>query len=124
MTFVAPSTFPFMKRIEARLSRVTELWSRDGLPEDVLDEEVTVVVLFKLSVLINRKLGGEPEMTFSARTFIRSDEADYWLKRLVWRFLLMVIDFACAVTRGETAHCEAAWQNHMKRGANSNFLAQ
>lgn len=85
-----------------------------ALPPDIHDEEVTYIVLFQLSVLLNRATGGQQDMTFSARTClecgIRRRAARVW-----WGLLRFAIDAYCRAARGEDGHCAQALTNHRRR---------
>jgi len=85
-----------------------------GLPHDMLEEECTTVICFKLSVALNIWTGGYADMTFSARCFGAKRSAPM-LTKWFWAMLVALIDLSCAVLRGEAYHCEAAWRNHMAR---------
>lgn len=85
------------------------------LPPDVLDEEITVLILFRLSLALNRLTGGLPDMTFSARTAMRCHRR--CLLFPVWTVLRVVIDSYCRAFRGEIGHCATALRNyHRRRG--------
>lgn len=86
------------------------------LPSDVRDEEVTVAALFRASLILNFLTGGAPEMTFSARCHRSARIRRGTLNRTMWRGIAIGIDVACAVLRGEEAHCATAWANHRNRG--------
>ncbi len=86
------------------------------LPSDVLDVEITVVVLFRGSLALNFLTGGAPDMTFSARCHHARRTTRGPIVRAGWRVLAGTIDASCAILRGETEHCAAAWSNHLARG--------
>ncbi|MEM9762047.1 MAG: hypothetical protein AAF968_06000 [Pseudomonadota bacterium] len=87
----------------------------ETLPDDVLEREVTVKVLFRSSRVLNLVLGGEPGMTFSARCHLSSTRQGRGLSRLSWAAAAGVIDLGCFVLRGERGHCAMAWYNHRAR---------
>lgn len=86
------------------------------LPPDMLAAECTEVILFRLSLLLNRLSGGPAGMTFSARCHQMRRRASMRGTRLIWRLLELLIDLVCVVARAERTHCRAAWQNHCARG--------
>ncbi|MCF7700982.1 hypothetical protein [Loktanella sp. M215] len=91
------------------------LADRIALPPDVLDEEITVLVLFRLSLLLNRATGGAPDMTFSART-AQNCQRGGWRGPL-WHLPRIAIDLYCHRYRAEIAHCATALANyHRRRG--------
>lgn len=96
-----------------------ETWRRlnapDTLPQDMLDEECTIVLCFKLSVCLNIYSGGDQNMTFSARCHRSSRISRNPLVRLLWLTLTALIDVLCGILRGEAYHCETAWKNHIAR---------
>lgn len=85
------------------------------LPEDVRACEVTVVALFRASLVLNVLTGGEPGMTFSARCFRARVRAAGPVPRLGWAVAAAGIDAACYLLRGERTHCAAAWRNYRRR---------
>jgi hypothetical protein len=87
------------------------------LPADVRDCEVTVAALFRASLALNVLLGGEADMTFSARAHLERTRRRGALARAGWHTVAAAIDLACAVTRGECEHCATAWENHLGRDA-------
>lgn len=87
----------------------------DDLPCDVRSCEVTVVALFRASLLLNFLTGGDPAMTFSARAWRARRVSKGRLLRTVWIATSTIIDVVCAILRGERAHCETAWNNYVKR---------
>ncbi len=89
-------------------------FDRSSLPADVIDEEVTEVICFKLSLALNRALGGAPDMTFSARAH-RAKVTRGMVLRQMWRVVTVTVDLACAMLRGESRHCETAWLNYCRR---------
>ncbi|MEM9146698.1 MAG: hypothetical protein AAGC57_10900 [Pseudomonadota bacterium] len=86
------------------------------LPSDVRDEEFMVAACFRASLVLNALTGGEPEMTFSARSHLNHVEARWAFPWLAWGLCCLVIDLACAALRGESEHCVTAWENHCARG--------
>jgi hypothetical protein len=106
---------PFTRRPSFWRRGWRSLTTRADLPHDVRDEEITFIVLFRLSVLLNQVCGGQPDMTFSARTYQSQLAAPHWVMAVVWRAIRFQIDLFCSLTRGEAHHCEAAWHNHMAR---------
>ncbi|MEO0623300.1 MAG: hypothetical protein AAF183_13845 [Pseudomonadota bacterium] len=90
------------------------------LPPDVRDEEFAVAACFQASLLLNAFTGGEPTMTFSARSHLNHTRARWFLPWMLWGLACLVIDFACAVIRGESEHCATAWANHCARGGGVN----
>ena len=85
------------------------------LPPDVLEEEITEIVLFRLSLLLNRATGGAADMTFSART--AQGCARGGLRGLCWQVPRVVVDAWCRVMRAEIDHCACALANyHRRRG--------
>jgi hypothetical protein len=87
----------------------------DTLPQDMLAQECTIVLCFKLSVQINIYTGGDHNMTFSARCYRSGRTCRNPIKRLLWRALTATIDILCGTLRGEAYHCETAWKNHITR---------
>ncbi len=86
-----------------------------ALPPDVLDEEVTVLALFRLSLLLNRATGGVPDMTFSARTALGCARGG--IRGPLWHLSRMIIDAYCRAFRREIGHCVTALANyHRRRG--------
>lgn len=100
----------------ARAHRVVYRLLFAPLPADVRDEEITVAALFRASLILNFLTGGAPEMTFSARCHRSGRISRGILTRTMWRGTAMGIDAACAILRGEDAHCATAWANHRVRG--------
>ncbi|WP_323766279.1 hypothetical protein [Marinovum sp.] len=96
------------------------MFDRSTLPPDVIDEEVTEVICFKASLALNRLLGGAPDMTFSARAYHASTDADRTARRCGWRLVRAAVDLSCAMLRGEAHHCETAWVNHCRRPGRRN----
>ena len=88
-----------------------------ALPPDVREEECTVAILFRGSLILNFVTGGAPDMTFSARCHRSLLTCRTVPGRAAWRSMIAVIDVACASLRGETDHCATAWDNHRARGA-------
>ena len=85
-----------------------------ALPADILDEEVTYILLFRLSVLLNRMTGGHRDMTFSARTRLEYQQRR-WAARWCWGALQVAIDLYCRTARGEVGHCAVALRNYHRR---------
>lgn len=86
------------------------------LPADVRDEEFSVSICFRSSLVLNALTGGDPEMTFSARCHLHHHRAPWVGPWLLWGIACLAIDLACAALRGESEHCATAWQNHCARG--------
>lgn len=102
MTYQTPSPHP------------VKGWATIALPPDMLDEEVTDLVLFRLSLLLNRATGGAADMTFSARTALSCRRAGP--RGWIWHLPRIVIDLYCNRFRGEVDHCDTALANHRRRG--------
>ena len=85
------------------------------LPEDVRDCEVTVMALFRASLMLNFLTGGKPQMTFSARAWRSRRTARTLSSRLGWAMIIALVDSSCAMLRGERDHCELAWVNYVRR---------
>lgn len=86
-----------------------------ALPPDMLDDEVTDIVLFRLSLLLNRATGGAADMTFSARTAAGCQRGGW--RAPLWHLPRIVIDLYCHRFRAEIAHCATALANyHRRRG--------
>ena len=85
------------------------------LPDDVRDCEVTVVALFRASLMLNFLTGGKPQMTFSARAWHARRTARTLPSRLGWSMVIALVDSSCGVLRGERDHCEIAWVNYVRR---------
>ena len=94
---------------------LTRVCDRSTLPPDVIDDEVTEVICFKASLALNRLLGGDADMTFSARAFRASTGRGWAAKRCAWALVRIFVDLSCAILRGESRHCETAWTNHCRR---------
>jgi hypothetical protein len=105
---------PLAPRPPRLLARVRAI-AFDTLPRDVRDCEVTVAALFRASLALNLLLGGEPDMTFSARAHHERTTRRGALARMLWSGVAASIDVACAVSRGECEHCATAWANHLGR---------
>lgn len=106
----------------ARVRRSALRLMTEDLPADVRDEEVSVILCFQASVLLNVTLGGVDDMTFSARCHIakrRAGRRDGGYGRALrwafWAVMAAVIDLLCAMLRGEREHCATAWDNHLAR---------
>ncbi len=91
--------------------------ARRRLPADVRDEEITVLYCFQASLMLNAVTGGSAAMTFSARCHDERLRAPSAARRAAWSATAALVDFGCAVLRGEAAHCEAAWLKHQRRAA-------
>lgn len=105
-------------RYIARVRHAARRLATEDLPADVRDEEVSVIVCFQGSVLLNVILGGADDMTFSARCHFASRRARRRrrvVRWMVWATLSGGIDLLCAVLRGEREHCATAWDNHLAR---------
>ena len=92
-------------------------WLTDpaALPRDVLEDEITEIALFRLSLLLNRATGGAPGMTFSARTALACTGGG--VRGRLWQVPRMAIDTWCRLRRSEIAHCARALDNyHRRRG--------
>lgn len=85
------------------------------LPEDVRDCEITVMALFRASLMLNFLTGGKPQMTFSARAWRSRRTARTLSSRLGWAMIIALVDSSCGLLRGERAHCEVAWVNYVRR---------
>lgn len=100
----------------SRLSRpFRAMFDRSTLPPDVIDEEVTEVICFKASLVLNRAFGGKADMTFSARIHMAARQGRTAPRRCVWACAEMAVDAACGMLRGEAHHCETAWINYCRR---------
>ena len=85
------------------------------LPDDVRECEVTVVALFRASLMLNFVTGGKPQMTFSARAWRSRRTARNLPARFGWSMVIALVDSSCGVLRGERDHCEVAWVNYVRR---------
>ncbi|SEA80123.1 hypothetical protein [Rubrimonas cliftonensis] len=99
------------------LRRAIESAARRRLPEDVRAEEITILCCFHASLVLNAVTGGSATMTFSARCHEERLRAANVARRMAWSATAALVDFGCAVLRGEAAHCEAAWLKHRRRAA-------
>ena len=85
------------------------------LPPDVLEEEITEILLFRLSLMLNRMTGGLSDMTFSART--AQGCARGGPRGCAWQVPRVAIDAWCRIMRDEVDHCARALDNyHRRRG--------
>ena len=94
---------------------ITWIDTATPLPPDVMEEEITDIILFRLSLLLNRVTGGESDMTFSARTAQGCSAGG--ARGVAWQLPRVMIDAWCRVMRAEIGHCARALANyHRRRG--------
>ncbi|MFT6684033.1 hypothetical protein [Loktanella salsilacus] len=93
----------------------TRLQDAFALPPDVLDDEITEITLFRMSLVLNRATFGPADMTFSARTALACDRGGKGCA--IWRIVRGGIDLYCQIMRAEVCHCATALRNyHRRRG--------
>ncbi|MEL7140038.1 MAG: hypothetical protein AAFP67_13355 [Pseudomonadota bacterium] len=87
----------------------------EPLPDDVVEHEVTMAILFRSSRMLNVALGGEAGMTFSARCHMARTRRRHGVARTLWAATETAIDLGCFILRGERGHCAMAFYNHRAR---------
>ena len=110
----APSGQDMARQPWVPFAPLTQIY-RKPLPQDMTSQECSVVVLFRSSQALNYMMGGDGDMTFSARCHRdRVSSRSVWA-RLGWHLAAMTIDAVCGALRGECEHCATAWDNHAAR---------
>ena len=105
----------YQTTVSSRRSFRMRITATFALPPDVLDDEVTEILLFRLSLVLNRLTFGPADMTFSARTALACEAGG--LRGPIWHTLRIGIDLYCRMMRAEVCHCATALTNyHRRRG--------